>query len=77
MTRKQFAVIGTRLKEELENIKNLYKELSGKGLTGRRKKIRSIFPEGDTFTLRAVGSILHDFYVAAENIFEVVASRLR
>lgn len=76
MTRKQFNVLATRLKEELENIRNLRKELSGKGLLGPKKRIKSAFPEGDTFTLRAVGSILHDFYVAAENIFEVTAREI-
>lgn len=76
MTRKQFAVIATRLKEELENIKGLSKELSERGLTGSKKKIKSAIPPGDTFILRAVGSILHDFYVAAENIFETIAREI-
>ncbi|HHV61470.1 MAG TPA: hypothetical protein GXX51_02375 [Firmicutes bacterium] len=31
------------------------------------------FDEADSFTLRAVGSILHDFYMAAENIFKMIA----
>jgi len=76
VTRKQFMVIATRLKEELENIKGLYSELSGRGLTGSKKKIKSVLPPEDTFILRAVGSILHDFYVAAENIFETVAREI-
>lgn len=76
MTRKQFAVISTRLKEELENIKGLSKELSERGLAGSKKKIKSAIPQGDTFTLRAIGSILHDFYVAAENIFETIAREI-
>lgn len=42
MTRKQFAVIATRLKEELENIKSLHQELSAKGLLGPKKKIKRI-----------------------------------
>jgi len=68
MTRKQFAVVATRLKEEMENINYLVGELSGKGLTGSKKKLRQALPPGDTFILRAVGSVLHDFYVSAENI---------
>lgn len=76
MTRKQFAVIATRIKEELENIGGLLKELSEKGLAGSKKKIKSALPPGDTFMLRAAGSVLHDFYVAAENIFETVAREI-
>lgn len=76
MTRKQFIVIATRLKEELENIKGLSSELSDRDLTGSRKKIKSVLHPEDTFILRAVGSVLHDFYVATENIFETVAREI-
>ncbi|WP_027364703.1 ribonuclease toxin HepT-like protein [Desulfotruncus alcoholivorax] len=76
MTPKRFAVVASRIKEELENIKNLSKELSDRGLSGSKKNIRSALPQGDTFLLRAVGSILHDFYVAVENIFETVAREI-
>ncbi|GBF33183.1 hypothetical protein DCCM_2282 [Desulfocucumis palustris] len=76
MTRKQFTIIATRLKEELENIRSLCKELSDRGLTGSKKKIKSVLPPGDTFILRAIGSILHDFYVSVENIFETVAREI-
>jgi len=76
MTRKQFTVVAARLKEELGNIKSLFKELSDKGLIGPRGKVKSAFLEGDTFTLRAIGSILHDFYVAAENIFKIIAKEI-
>lgn len=54
MTRRQFAVVAVRLKEELNNIKTLLRELSDKGLVGSKKKIRALLPEKDTFTLRAV-----------------------
>ncbi|TDA69736.1 MAG: hypothetical protein D9V47_04475 [Clostridia bacterium] len=44
---------------------------------GRRKKAPVlVLPEDDTFTLRALASVLHDIYVAAENIFELVARDL-
>lgn len=76
MTRKQFAVIAARLKEELKNIKKLTGELADKNLTGSKKKIRAVFLQGDTFTVRAVGSILHDFYVAAENMFKIIAREM-
>jgi len=64
------------MKEEINNIKGLYKELLEKGLIGSKKKIKSALPPGDTFILRAAGSILHDFYVAAENIFETVSREI-
>lgn len=76
MTRKQIIVIATRLKEELDNIQGLHTELADRGLTGSKKKIKSVINPGDTFTLRAVGSILHDFYVAAENIFGTIAREI-
>jgi len=76
MTRRQFAVVASRIKEELENIKSLSKELSDRGLSGSKKNIRSILSQGDTFLLRAVGSVLHDFYVSVENIFEAVAREI-
>ena len=76
MTRKEFAVVATRLQEELENIRDLVKELSLRGISGSKKKIKSALPPGDTFILRAIGSVLHDFYVAAENVFETVAREI-
>lgn len=76
MTRKEFLVIATRLKEELENITNLINELTARGLTGSKKKIKSNLLPDDTFMLRAIGSILHDFYIAVENIFETVAREI-
>ena len=45
MTRKQFAVVAVRIKEELENIKSLSKELSDKGLSGSKKNMRSILSQ--------------------------------
>lgn len=76
MTRKQFTVVAIRINEELDNVRSLVKELSGRGLAGSKKNIRSALPQGDTFLLRAAGSILHDFYVAVENIFEIVAREI-
>lgn len=56
--------------------KRTWKSCARKGLTGSEKKIKSALPPGDTFILRAAGSILHDFYVASENIFETVAREI-
>ncbi|MGQ9533074.1 MAG: ribonuclease toxin HepT-like protein [Desulfotomaculales bacterium] len=76
MTRKQFAIIAARIREEITNMARLREELTSKGLAGKPEKVRASLARGDSFTLRAVGSILHDFYVAAEKVFEVVAREL-
>ncbi|MCL5038373.1 MAG: hypothetical protein M1299_00855 [Firmicutes bacterium] len=86
MTRTQVLVLISRIKQELENIDRLQVELASRGLLpheGGRAVTGEIpagtpatFSQGDSFTLRAIGSILHDLYVAAENIFETVAREL-
>jgi len=58
------------------NMARLREELAGKGLVGRPERVRANLARGDSFTLWAVGSVLHDFYVAAEKAFEVVAREL-
>jgi len=76
LTRKQFAVIASRLRQELRNTRLLLDELARQGLLpGTRRSLVTLDPR-DSFTLRAIGSILHDFYVAAEYIFETVARNL-
>lgn len=69
MTRKQFAVVATRIKEELDNVKSLVKELSDRGLSGSKKNIRLALPHGDTFLLRAVGSIFARFLCSCREYF--------
>ena len=80
MTRKEILLLIARLEEELANIGGLVEELQRKGYwprTGNTKGSGEPIPIiDDSFTLRALGSILHDFYVAAENMFEAVARDL-
>ncbi|MGB9886110.1 MAG: hypothetical protein ACPLPT_04005 [Moorellales bacterium] len=80
MTRKEVLLLISRLEEELNNIAGLEQELREKGYwpAGRAgsKSRAPAFPAGDTFTLRAIGSVLHDFYVAAENLFQAIAREL-
>ena len=80
MTRKEVLLLISRLEEELANIAGLEQELRQKGYwpsarAGSKARVPA-FPPGDTFTLRAIGSVLHDFYVAAENLFQAVARDL-
>lgn len=77
MIPEEYLVIEARVKKELENIKQLENELSKYNLF---PKITSSFVGGFSLTDNAVcritGSILHDYYVAAENIFKVIAARV-
>lgn len=72
MTGEQFLVLEGRIRQELENMVRLEAELASKGLITRGENNRMAFPADDSFFLRAIGSILHDFYVAAENIFKTI-----
>lgn len=80
MTRKEILLLIARLEEELSNIASLVQELQERGYwprTGNAKVSgEPAFSANDSFTLRALGSILHDFYVAAENMFEAIARDL-
>ena len=73
MTRKQFALIAARIKEELLNISHLQNELKAKGFSGSPRAIKLAVAQADSFTIRGIGSVLHDFYVAVENVFEIIA----
>ncbi len=71
MTRKDIKVIQARIKEEQNNITELLKELKRKDLFDQQNGLID-----DNFFLRGVGSILHDYYVAVENILEIICSEL-
>lgn len=73
MTRKQFAVIAARINEELLNISRLQNELKEKGFSGSPRAVKLAVAQADSFAIRGIGSVLHDFYVAIENVFEVIA----
>lgn len=68
MTQGGYEVLAGRIGQELQNIALLTEELKKKGLWEKQH-----LDEADSFTLRAVGSVLHDFYVAVENVFELIA----
>lgn len=77
MTRKELLVTIAQIEEELANLARLKEELARRGYwwaEGKKKRGSGpVLPEDNTFTLRAIASVLHDIYVAAENIFELVA----
>jgi hypothetical protein len=73
LTRKQFAIIAARINEELSNISRLQNELKDKGFSGSPRAVKLAVAQADSFAIRGIGSVLHDFYVAIENIFEVIA----
>jgi hypothetical protein len=63
-----------RLQLELENIQKLYDTLKDKGMLKSDKHRKEKL--ADDFTLRAIGSIFHDFYTAVENMFKIVAKNI-
>ncbi len=73
MTCKQFALITARIKEELLNISHLQNELKEKGFSGSSRAVKLAVAQADSFAIRGIGSVLHDFYVVIENVFEVIA----
>ena len=75
MTAKEVQLLKARIKEEIINMQNLLAELSKRNLLKSQHK-DVIFMEEDTFLLRAVGSVIHDFYVAVENVFEMISREI-
>ncbi|NPV78740.1 MAG: hypothetical protein HPY52_00490 [Firmicutes bacterium] len=77
MTKDEFEILESRIHDELANIAHLREELEARGFLERAgvSSDRSMpgFDKADSFMLRAVGSVLHDFYMAAENIFKMIA----
>jgi len=67
MSSKEIKIIEARINEELDNIDSLTEELSDKNLYGAVADISE-----DTFFLRGIASILHDFYVAIENTLKII-----
>jgi hypothetical protein len=75
VTNKELKLIEARINVELVNIDSLLAELEKHGLKIKDDKKLSLIAE-DSFFLRAIGSILHDFYVAVENIFEILGREI-
>lgn len=74
MTRKEYLLVQAKIAGELANIEQLERELVTHGFLGKGRT--PLLSNGDSFQLRALGSVLHDFYVAVENIFEAIASEI-
>lgn len=77
MILEEYLVAEARIKKEMENIKNLENELERLGLFPA-VTVTSVggFDLADSAACRLIGSILHDYYVAVENIFKIVAVRI-
>jgi hypothetical protein len=73
LTYDEFEVLNARINEELNNVSALERELQNRNLWETKKMTLLPVDTDDSFILRAIGSILHDFYVAVENIFEMIA----
>ncbi|HOI38581.1 MAG TPA: hypothetical protein PLF11_14520, partial [Bacillota bacterium] len=74
MTQGDYEVLQGRIREELDNVRRLEDELVRGGvlLEDARQAVPSL-AASDSMALRSIGSILHDFYSAAENVFKVIA----
>ena len=74
MIRGDYEVLEGRIREELDNIRRLEGELVRGGflLEDARQAVPSL-AASDSMAMRSIGSILHDFYSAAENVFKVIA----
>mgnify|MGYP000915922031 FL=1 len=74
MTGSHLLVTTSRIKAEMTNIQRLLLGLEERGLLSdsvqRKNKLM------DEFILRAVGSVLHDFYTSVENVFKIVARNI-
>ncbi len=71
MTSKEIKVIFARINEELGNISTLMDELEQKQVFIKKESMID-----DSFFLRSIGSVLHDFYVAVENTLKIICSEI-
>ncbi len=77
MTQGDFEVLESRIREELSNIGRLSEELMHAGvLHDDATHTMPELPRDDSLVLRSIGSILHDFYCAAESLFEMIARNI-
>ena len=67
----KFDIIRSRIELEIKNLDKLYSELQTRHLLEQTpSRVNSL---SDQFQLRAIGSVLQDFYTSVENIFKVIA----
>lgn len=77
MIPEEYLVVEARIARELDNIRQLEEELSGYKLFPRiATSAVGGFALTDSAVCSITGSILHDYYVAVENVFKVVAGRI-
>jgi len=74
MTMRDLLIVEARAKKELENTGQLKSALAGRGLYPLTRKGRQNL--NDEFMLRAVVSVVLDYYTALENIFKEVAKNI-
>ena len=74
MTKGDYEVLQGRVREELNNIRRLEDELVQGGFLPEdaRQAVPSLAAR-DSLALRSIGSVVHDFYNSAENLFKVIA----
>lgn len=72
MKLRDLLVLEARLKEERENLERLKQTLQAKGFWALPWQMVNL-QQADEFTLRALASILLDYYNGVENIFEEIA----
>jgi len=76
VNKKQFAVVKARLISEMENIESLKEELRRKGWLENQRRAKTALAKADSFVLRGLASVFHDFYTAVEKIMEIVAREI-
>mgnify|MGYP001032776410 FL=1 len=77
MTQADFEVLESRIREELSNIGRLGEELMRAAIIHDKAGHEAPeLPRNDSLVLRSLGSILHDFYCAAESLFEAIARNI-
>lgn len=77
MKLEDYLLVEARIAKEKANLANLEQELAVYGLYPRiTARTVGGFPLEDTAVARIVGSNLHDYYTAIENIFRDVAARI-
>jgi len=72
MKLRDLLILEARLKEEVENLERLKKSLKDRGFWATASYKPSL-QHIDEFTLRALASVLLDYYTGVENIFEQIA----
>jgi hypothetical protein len=74
VTAEEYLLVEARIRKEKEKLVNLEKELKEYGLWPKiTATMIGGFSLDDSAAVRIIGSILHDYYSAAESIFKAVA----